>query len=275
MTKSEKLHILIKEIKELEVLVRGMDQMAEIPTIVRDLAVVQARNIFDGLSHLNDVEAPLLKTQLALIEDLADKGAVAQQPDTRPMPAEADRPVHPETAVTEAKQEAQVVAEEPREQVSEEKKSEEMTEQDVVQVIDNKDKEEQVNEEVLKKAELPSEKGTDIATNKVREAQDRGVAGDRFRTGVRSLNETILSRKPETRFVVSLKKAINLNDRFRYQRELFSNDPSAMNAAIEQLDAMATLAEAMEYVSSLGWSGEAEAEADFLALLEARFSHTN
>ena len=48
-----------------------------------------------------------------------------------------------------------------------------------------------------------------------------------------------------------------------------------MNDAVEKLDSMTSLEEAKQFVSGLGWKEENEVVADFMALLEARFSRVD
>lgn len=81
------------------------------------------------------------------------------------------------------------------------------------------------------------------------------------------------SRRVESRFVQSLKKAITLNDRIRYINELFGGDAELMTKTIAALDEMTSLKEAKEYVKwNFSWDEEDEASSDFMRLLEDRFS---
>jgi hypothetical protein len=81
------------------------------------------------------------------------------------------------------------------------------------------------------------------------------------------------SRKAEGRFVNSLKKAITINDRIRYTRELFGGDMELMNKVIVHLDELSSLKEATDYIESIfDWDELDEAVIEFYDLLEMRFS---
>jgi len=70
-----------------------------------------------------------------------------------------------------------------------------------------------------------------------------------------------------------LRKAININDRYRYRKELFDGDTGLMNSVIDKLDAMKSLEEAMAYVRrEFVWDEKSITVTDFYLLLENRFS---
>lgn len=285
MGKTELLDIVLKDIKELELLVKAMAATAEVPSVMQELAKVKARNVYDGLAQLNGDAACALKQQLSKVEALADEGVVAQPiaiveaGSPEEAPAEVFEAQSQTSSEKEEKPEFEEVKPVKEEEIvqstlSSEKKDNETIAEVITQPVENEKEAEDVQSPIEKNVEPEAEIGTVIVKGN-KETLDKVITNERFRTGVRSLNETIQVRKPETRFVVSLKKAININDRFRYQRELFSNDSSVMNAAIEKLDAMNSMAEARQYVSDFGWDENSEVVADFMALLEARFSRAN
>jgi hypothetical protein len=73
--------------------------------------------------------------------------------------------------------------------------------------------------------------------------------------------------------VNSLKKAITINDRIRYTRELFGGDMELMNKVIAHLDQLSSLKEATDYIESIfDWDELDEAVIEFYDLLEMRFS---
>ena len=64
-----------------------------------------------------------------------------------------------------------------------------------------------------------------------------------------------------------------MNDRIRYMNELFGGNADLMSTTIAALDAMESLQEAKDYVGrNFTWSEDDEAVADFMRLLEDRFS---
>lgn len=67
-------------------------------------------------------------------------------------------------------------------------------------------------------------------------------------------------------------KALSLNDRFRFQRELFSNSKNDLNNALDLVNAMQSFDEAEEYfIHDLGWDQDNEDVADFMGLVRRHF----
>lgn len=64
-------------------------------------------------------------------------------------------------------------------------------------------------------------------------------------------------KKVDGRLISDLKKAIGLNDRIRFQKELFGGDAALMNSTIEALNEASSFVEALEYIaSSFSWDDE-------------------
>lgn len=83
-----------------------------------------------------------------------------------------------------------------------------------------------------------------------------------------SLNEIL-----EKQNLSDFRKAFSLNDRFRFRRELFDGDEDLMNKAISDLNQIHSYEESVIYLSNeLKWNKEDAAVADFVKLLEKRFS---
>ena len=69
-----------------------------------------------------------------------------------------------------------------------------------------------------------------------------------------------------------IRKAFSLNDRFRFQRELFAGSARAMNTAIEQIEMMNSYGNAeLYFFSQLNWDRENEAVQDFMAIVRNHF----
>ncbi|MDR3267889.1 MAG: hypothetical protein LBT83_02330 [Tannerella sp.] len=83
-----------------------------------------------------------------------------------------------------------------------------------------------------------------------------------------SLNETIEKQK-----LSDLKKAFTLNDRFRFCRDLFSRDENLMNQTIAELNGRMSCEASVAYLKErFDWNFEDETVAEFIAILEKRFS---
>ena len=69
-----------------------------------------------------------------------------------------------------------------------------------------------------------------------------------------------------------LRKAVSLNDHFRFRRELFSNSDPEMTETLNLVETMASYQEAEEYFyNDLGWDPDNEDVADFMAIIKKHF----
>ena len=69
-----------------------------------------------------------------------------------------------------------------------------------------------------------------------------------------------------------MRKALSLNDRFRFRRELFGNSDVNMNDTLNLIDTMSDYNEATDYLlGDLGWSMEEPVVQEFLQLVERHF----
>ena len=72
--------------------------------------------------------------------------------------------------------------------------------------------------------------------------------------------------------ISSIKSAISIADRFRFQRELFGGNADLMNSTLDRLDACNTIEEAEDIINDFTeWNPEDENVNDFLKLLGRRF----
>ena len=74
------------------------------------------------------------------------------------------------------------------------------------------------------------------------------------------------------RLISDLRRAIGLNDRFRFRNDLFRGDDQLMNETVEALDQMGTFAEAMAYVNErFDWSEDDETVRYLMDMLHRRY----
>lgn len=67
-------------------------------------------------------------------------------------------------------------------------------------------------------------------------------------------------------------KALSLNDRFRFKRELFAGSEVELNQALDLVNAMQSFDEAQEYfIDDLGWDQDNEDVAEFMGLVRRHF----
>lgn len=81
-----------------------------------------------------------------------------------------------------------------------------------------------------------------------------------------------LSTSRDARIITDLKKAIGLNDRFRFRNDLFNKDEKLMLDTIEALNGLATMSDAKAYLSSrFTWKEDDATVVYFYEILERKF----
>ena len=69
-----------------------------------------------------------------------------------------------------------------------------------------------------------------------------------------------------------LNHLIGIGDRFRFSRELFGGNGEKMSKTLNEINNMATLQEATDYITViLGWDKDNHTVQDFIAVLKRRF----
>ena len=90
--------------------------------------------------------------------------------------------------------------------------------------------------------------------------------------------EVIISNIPlndvlNKQLAVDLRNIISLNDRFRFQKDLFGGDSNLMNDTLNQLNSLESADDIFKYLNSrFDWNWEEEPASDFKAILEKRLS---
>jgi DNA gyrase/topoisomerase IV subunit A len=70
-----------------------------------------------------------------------------------------------------------------------------------------------------------------------------------------------------------MKKSLSLNDRFRFQRNLFDNNAALMDKTLEELSHFSTLQEMLDYLDNrFSWDWGNESSGAFREILEKRFT---
>ena len=96
---------------------------------------------------------------------------------------------------------------------------------------------------------------------------DRTPLIDRF-AGLKSSSESFLAGKP----VDDIRKAIGINDRFLFVRELFNGNSSLMNQTIDQLNEFKSFDDACMFLSTnFNWSHDNEALPAFMSTVKRKF----
>jgi hypothetical protein len=82
-----------------------------------------------------------------------------------------------------------------------------------------------------------------------------------------SISSTLANKK-----IDDIKQAINIGDRFRFQRELFRGNGEDMNKTLTYINLLITQEEALSFLQSkYGWASDNETAEDFYQLVKRRF----
>lgn len=288
MKENKLISFILNDIKELEIITKGMLEMDEIPSVMHLLAVTKTQNLLEQFNLLKELD------ENSVFAKVVDSECVANKPVAK----EVVVPVADEKSVEDDDEfvddefedddefdefdddesdylvigsESDIcdasVVEEPK--PVEPSKVEEPKPEPAPEVANEPAKVAEPEKKVVESVPEVNV-GTVIAENKL-EAQKSvsEVSKVKSKPQVRTTG----SRKAEGRFVNSLKKAITINDRIRYTRELFGGDMELMNKVIAHLDQLSSLKEATDYIESIfDWDELDEAVIEFYDLLEMRFS---
>lgn len=242
MNNNELRSLIVNDLKELLLLFDGMSEMTEIPVSVLNLASVKVEHISDRIKELSPLNTESVSSQIEEVEqNTFQSESVDDEVDDMQMMDGEDEFFD-----------------------EDEEWEEEYDELDEEEEWDDDDNDESLEDEA------DDEFGTDFVNGIVEKAsEDASKFATRDKTDIATKG---VSKRIESRFVLSLKK-MGIVDRYRYSKELFGGDMSLLTQTIDVLDGMSSLDEAISYIHShFSWDEQNAAVADFLVLLENRFS---
>ena len=241
MSKEVYIALIQKDIKELDVIAQGLYETDfPSPTVIK-LASSKAMDIVNNLQRLSAVKQEESKAEKENQEKLAAEAkAKAEKEEQERLAAEAKAKAEreeQERLAAEAKAKAE---REEQERLAAEAKAK------AAAIINDHNKHSIIEEKIgnleSKVEQMSKEKGGSMA-------------------------DKIASSK-----ISSIKSAISIADRFRFQRELFSGNADLMNSTLDRLDACSTIEEAEDIINDFTeWNPEDENVNDFLKLLGRRF----
>ena len=241
MSKEVYIALIQKDIKELDVIAQGLYETDfPSPTVIK-LASSKAMDIVNNLQRLSTVKQEESKAEKENQEKLAAEAkAKAEKEEQERLAAEAKAKAEreeQERLAAEAKAKAE---REEQERLAAEAKAK------AAAIINDHNKHSIIEEKIgnleSKVEQMSKEKGGSMA-------------------------DKIASSK-----ISSIKSAISIADRFRFQRELFGGNADLMNSTLDRLDACSTIEEAEDIINDFTkWNPEDENVNDFLKLLGRRF----
>lgn len=263
MDSKDLMSLISEDVKELSLLCSGMTEMVSVPVSVLSLAKGKASSLLQRIEMLESCQK----------EEASSRKSDVSAPSERPMGVTEQKQPEVSAAFKEKRDEplaSPVVEATPsRECAKAEAKQKKCL--DVVESVEYQSEEPAPSkkESAPEKINLETQKGKREVVSRPEVKVNAHESGS-----VRTvLDANRSSKRVESRFVQSIKKAITLNDRIRYLNELFGGDANLMNSTIAALDAMSSLQEAEDYVKwNFSWDEAEDAVSDFMRLLEDRFS---
>ena len=243
MANKEKIDYLLIDIRELEKLVAGMRDAEIYPASFFNQTFQLTHKVLKELHTLEEFQLEALRKQLEEHQRLIDSIPVSkplQMPEVQPAPE-----VSPTIEVVQVQ---------------------EPVVETITPAIEEQVIEEPIVEEPVVEKAIPEEKIVqETIPLKEIEVPHKTILADKSSI---SLND-ILEKKNLSDF----RKAFSLNDRFRFRRELFGGNEEKMNKAIADLNDLSSYEESVTYLNKvLNWNIEDASVADFIKLLEKRFS---
>jgi hypothetical protein len=112
----------------------------------------------------------------------------------------------------------------------------------------------------------------------VAQIEDKSVLNEKSAKPIVSRNESLSKEHNSIGSVLAnkkisdIKQAINIGDRFRFQRELFKGNGEDMNKTLHYINQLATLEEVQSFLQSkYNWDVESESVEDFYQIVRRKF----
>jgi hypothetical protein len=246
MEKDALLEIIIHEVKEVERLIETFKGKPTLSAAFFKLARNKANNILEEIDLLEQLaeETPAQAPQRIKNPPLREEIVTRPEPETAVPPT----PVPPtEETPTEEKSIEVIMESEPTPDVSV---------PEPAPVIE---------------APLPPTTSPKAGNTVLGEALMKNKSSFNDQIGQKGANgatRRLLTAAP----VSDLRKALGINDRFLFQRELFGGNSDLLNQTLDQLNQMQSFEDARSFLTTnFNWTSDNEAVTDFWELVERRF----
>ena len=257
MSKEVYIALIQKDIKELDVIAQGLYETDfPSPTVIK-LASSKAMDIVNNLQRLSTVKQEESKAEKENQEKLAAEAkAKAEKEEQERLAAEAK-------AKAEREEQERLAAEA---KAKAEREEQERLAAEAKAKAEREEQERLAAEAKAKAAAIINDHNKhSIIEEKIGNLESKVEQMSKEKGG--SMADKIASSK-----ISSIKSAISIADRFRFQRELFSGNADLMNSTLDRLDACSTIEEAEDIINDFTeWNPEDENVNDFLKLLGRRF----
>jgi len=125
---------------------------------------------------------------------------------------------------------------------------------------------------VIKEEELEAAESERLEEPPFTEPKNEYISYTELETKIAPTESLRLDEKLARENSRDLRKAFSLNDRFRFRRELFSNSESELTEAINAIEAMSSVDEALDYFyNDLNWDKSNQEVKDFIEIITHHF----
>ncbi len=295
MNKDFIVSLLRKDIDELQTLTEGFEQLTVFPEPILRLALQKAENIVKSLQILSEnlEEEPIVvdnvsaETQETTTEietsDVSEKDNFAMVPEATveekskdiilaELEKETEKILDEAAILSEGRTETRVGL-----NLESAKREEFQEEVEVEELSENEDK--IISYALHKEAKAPTRiEPKEIMTERIETEQAETAEALPFQSkvsiadklqeqGTQSLSDNIANQK-----IDDIRLAMNIGDRFRFQRELFGGNGEVMNKTIAYLNQLAKYEEAESFLKSkFAWDEENPHAEEFLQLIRKRY----
>lgn len=271
---NHKLDKILQEIQEIENYTVDFKNARSIPKIEMDILTEKVRNLYDELIQI-DRNYPYEKPdQSQKIEFERQKEKQTEKAKEQKQKSAGKKPSETEAPAKKAKEVQEETNKEPEEEKTQEapqrsEKNEKETSSAEEGNVTRIQYEDQSIEE-SKTVNRPSQGKEDIPE----------ILADRFYNTKTSMHDSLarkqsqndLSSKMQSKPIQDLNKAIGLNDRFLFIRELFDGNKEAYYEAIQIINEMPSYEEAEQYIRErFNWDEDKPEVIRFMDLVRRRF----
>jgi hypothetical protein len=271
MDRSALLKLIHKDLNELQLLLEGMEGYSDIPEPIIKLAKSKAEQLKENIDTLpGEVRIAIHETFDAEKEDVINDASmqVVLEDEVKPEPEINGVTEEKDSELTPEPDEEKVV--DPEIPVQPEIVDEPVKEPDV------KEQEPVIEmEEKVSKVEGESEGESKVVTAKKKTVTVLGEtieAGEKVIDRIKKDISGSISARLEGSSISDLKRALNINDRFMFQKELFNNDRELFFKSLDDLNSMNSFDSALEYmVQHFEWDFDEEITQRFVSLVMRRY----
>jgi len=256
---NQKLKSIIKELQQVEQETKSLQGTSELHKIDIHRLLDKVRNIYDHFLEIDHQEPSIRKTEKA-----------TQQPKEQELPKEK---THRED-YQESEEEKENTREEEKLTGEEETGKTQEEENNPPLIIENENIQKQREKEQKDKENKPKDNASQKSSN-------GGIVADKFQNTQTYRHDDLskkqtkqdLSSRMQKKPIYDLTKAIGINDKFSFIRELFDGDKEQFHESVQIINELPNYEEAQKYIAeSFNWNEEDPEVQKFMELVERKFA---